>query len=116
MKTHSLTRSASDTPETDASTDLIKIGLNEYPMVDAEVSRKLERERNKEMGYRSQWCDKAQKLECRLNAALDALDKIESHYVDGDDTYEAWRAMGDIAAVFLREEIKHRNHHNHQKL
>jgi hypothetical protein len=45
----------------------------------------------------------ARKLERERNAALDALDKIESHYVDGDDTYEAWKAMGEIAATFLAE-------------
>lgn len=47
--------------------------------------------------------DLARKLERKMNAALDALDKIESHYVDGDDTYEAWKAMGEIAATFLAE-------------
>ena len=45
----------------------------------------------------------AKKMEHERNAALDALCRIESHYVDGDDTYEAWKAMGEIAATFLSE-------------
>lgn len=43
------------------------------------------------------------KLERERDAALDALDKIESFYVDGDDTYEAWKAMGEVAATFLAQ-------------
>jgi DNA-binding XRE family transcriptional regulator len=49
----------------------------------------------------------SRRLERERNAALDALEKIESHYVDGDDTYEAWRSMGDIAANFLSENAEH---------
>ncbi len=48
----------------------------------------------------------AVKMERQRNAALDALNKIESLYVDGDDTYEAWKAMGEIAATFLKENEK----------
>ena len=47
----------------------------------------------------------ARKLERERNAALNALCKIESHYVDGCDTYEAWESMGEIAATFLPDEI-----------
>lgn len=45
----------------------------------------------------------ARKLERERDAALDALCKIEAHYVDGCDTYEAWESMGEIAATFLAE-------------
>ena len=45
----------------------------------------------------------AVKMERERNAALNALSKIEEHYVDGDDTYDAWKAMGEIAATFLAE-------------
>jgi 3'-phosphoadenosine 5'-phosphosulfate sulfotransferase (PAPS reductase)/FAD synthetase len=63
----------SDTPETDAMVEQcqreINVPTNAIP---AEFARKLERERNQEMGYRGQWCDKARKAE----AALDALEDL----------------------------------------
>jgi len=42
-------------------------------------------------------------MERERNAALDALEKIESWYVDGADTFESWKAMGEIAVNFLAE-------------
>jgi hypothetical protein len=65
--------SPSDTPETDALADEIYsrgIRVSEIRML--EHARKMERERNEEMGYRGQWCDKARKAE----AALDALEDL----------------------------------------
>jgi hypothetical protein len=86
--------SPSSTPETDEAWDAVsrtpdgmydsRVPISDYAYAMLEHSRKMERERN---------------------AALDALDKIESHYVDGDDTYEAWKAMGEIAAAFLAENV-----------
>jgi len=69
----------SDTPETDAKITEWEnlVGgediMREYvEVVLLESHAKLERERNQEMGYRGQWCDKARKAE----AALDALEDL----------------------------------------
>lgn len=52
----------SDTPETDKEHEVAK--SCGFPlMVQADFARKMERERNQEMGYRGQWCDKAGKAE-----------------------------------------------------
>jgi len=51
-------------------------------VVDADLSRKLERERDK---------------------AIAALSAIEERFVDGCDTYEDWKFMGGIARSFLGE-------------
>lgn len=65
---------SSDTPETDSATlratDIE--GGGEFDAVHVQVAKRLERERNEEMGYRGQWCDKARKAE----AALDALEEL----------------------------------------
>lgn len=65
---------SSDTPETDAATlratDIE--GGGEFDAVHVQVAKRLERERNEEMGYRGQWCDKARKAE----AALDMLEEL----------------------------------------
>jgi hypothetical protein len=37
------------------------------------------------------------------DAAIDALMKIEDIYIDGDDTYEDWKSMGQIARTFLEK-------------
>jgi hypothetical protein len=39
------------------------------------------------------------------DAAIDALMKIEDIYIDGDDTYEDWKSMGQIARTFLENKI-----------
>ena len=35
------------------------------------------------------------------DAAIDAIMKIEDIFIDGDDTYEDWKSMGQIARTFL---------------
>jgi hypothetical protein len=35
------------------------------------------------------------------DAAIDAIMKIEDIFIDGDDTYEDWKSMGQIARAFL---------------
>ena len=35
------------------------------------------------------------------DAAIDALMKIEDIFIDGDDTYEDWKSMGQVARTFL---------------
>jgi hypothetical protein len=37
------------------------------------------------------------------DAAIDALMKIEDIYIDGDDTYEDWKSMGQIARTFFEK-------------
>lgn len=63
-----------ETPET----DLFAAMWDSYnePLEAIEFARKLERERDK---YRA------------------ALERIEAVYVDGGNTYEDWRDMGEIA-------------------
>jgi hypothetical protein len=39
------------------------------------------------------------------DAAMDALMKIEEIFIDGDDTYEDWKSMGQIARTFLENKI-----------
>jgi hypothetical protein len=41
------------------------------------------------------------KLCNQRDTAIDALMKIEDIYIDGDDTYEDWKSMGQIARTFL---------------
>jgi len=43
------------------------------------------------------------KLCNQLDAAIDALMKIEDIFIDGDDTYEDWKSMGQIARTFLEK-------------
>jgi hypothetical protein len=37
------------------------------------------------------------------DAAIDALMAIEDIFIDGDDTYEDWKSMGQIARTFLEK-------------
>lgn len=41
------------------------------------------------------------KAEKERDAAWEALMRIEEIFVDGDDTYEDWKAMGDIVRKAL---------------
>jgi hypothetical protein len=42
------------------------------------------------------------------DAAIDAIMKIEDIYIDGDDTYEDWKSMGQIARTFLEKTYESR--------
>lgn len=57
------------TPETDEAFEQRWGDLEICPW---KIALKMERERNEEMGFRGQWCDKARKAE----AALDALEDL----------------------------------------
>jgi len=48
------------------------------------------------------------KLYNQRDAAIDALMKIEDIYIDGDDTYEDWKSMGQIARTFLEKTYESR--------
>ncbi len=44
-----------------------------------------------------------QKLKRQLAAAMSVISTIEERYIDGCDTYEDWKFMGDTARAFLEE-------------
>jgi len=44
-----------------------------------------------------------QKMKRKLAAAMDVISAIEERYIDGCDTYEDWKFMGDTARTFLSE-------------
>lgn len=46
-----------------------------------------------------------EKAICEREAAIDSLMKIEEIFIDGDDTYENWKSMGQIARTFLEKNI-----------
>jgi hypothetical protein len=46
------------------------------------------------------------------DAAIDALMKIEDIYIDGDDTYEDWKSMGQIARTFFEKTYESRINQN----
>jgi hypothetical protein len=48
---------------------------------------------------------KSDSLERERDEALEALMKIEDVFVDGEDTYEGWRAMGNIAKAALEGKV-----------
>jgi hypothetical protein len=43
------------------------------------------------------------KLCNQRDAAIDALMAIEDIFIDGDDTYEDWKSMGQIARTFFEK-------------
>jgi hypothetical protein len=48
----------------------------------------------------------SKKMELERNAAIAALMTIEERYIDGCETYEDWKFMGDTARAFLLENAK----------
>jgi hypothetical protein len=46
------------------------------------------------------------------DAAIDALMAIEDIFIDGDDTYEDWKSMGQIARTFLEKTYESRINKN----
>jgi hypothetical protein len=80
--------SPSDTPETDAAEmpiDRVDTAASRpCCIVNADFARKLERERDE---------------------VVEALMKIEEVFIDGEDTYEDWRTMGNIAREALEKTI-----------
>jgi hypothetical protein len=46
------------------------------------------------------------------DSAIDALMKIEEIFIDGDDTYEDWKSMGQIARTFLEKTYESRTNQN----
>ena len=52
------------------------------------------------------------KYEKLWKEAEDALMKIEDIFIDGDDTYEDWKSMGQIARTFLEKTYESRTNQN----
>lgn len=95
------------TPETNAlANEIYSRGIRVSEIRMLQHAREMERERNEAVTTSRMKSDMITTLRCELEAALDALNKIESHYVDGDDTHEDWKAMGEIAATFLAENVE----------
>ena len=52
------------------------------------------------------------KYEKLWKEAEDSLMKIEDIFIDGDDTYEDWKSMGQIAKTFLEKTYESRTNQN----
>ena len=52
------------------------------------------------------------KYEKLWKEAEDSLMKIEEIFIDGDDTYEDWKSMGQIARTFLEKTYESRTNQN----
>jgi len=62
----------------------------------------LEMERPKVIGETlDAICNHAEKLERELSKAITAIEAIEERYIDGCDTYEDWKFMGQSAREYL---------------
>jgi hypothetical protein len=53
--------------------------------------------------YLEEFLELASRLERERNELFEALSKIETVFVDGEDTYEDWRTMGNIAREALEK-------------
>jgi aspartate-semialdehyde dehydrogenase len=47
----------------------------------------------------------ARKMERERDAAIAVISAIEERYIDGCETYEDWKFMGDTARAFLSENV-----------
>ena len=56
--------------------------------------------------------DERCKYEKLWKEAEDSLMKIEEIFIDGDDTYEDWKSMGQIARTFLEKTYESRTNQN----
>jgi hypothetical protein len=48
------------------------------------------------------WHGFARRMECARDEAREALIRIEEIFIDGEDTYEDWKKMGNIARDHLK--------------
>jgi hypothetical protein len=51
-----------------------------------------------------EWRNLCEKLERERDAAVRIIEQIEERYIDGCDTYEDWKFMGNAARNFLYPE------------
>lgn len=89
-----------DTPETEAHPSRWQHGAS-AEFIHADFARKLDRERN-EARHHAHAAEllslSAEHERDRYRAALEA---IEERFIDGIDTYDAWKAMGELARAAL---------------
>lgn len=98
------------TPETDAFTVKFKSVCGSKAWVPTDICRRFERERDE---ARNKMADALQEVDLRTldyermkqerDEVLEALMRIEEIFIDGEDTYEDWKKMGDIAVKALEE-------------
>jgi hypothetical protein len=119
----------SETPETDASASRLMCNVSSdfarKLKYERDEARRESLEQARLLGISGEWgCkliaerDELQKKYDKLatenmlevnklcnqrDAAIDALMKIEDIFIDGDDTYEDWKSMGQIARTFLEK-------------
>ncbi len=91
------------TPETDAIVEQCQrsINLPENP-VPADFARKLENQRNEEMGFRSQWCDKFRKADAEVTRLLYLLRNIPAgmnHYCGGESGCGEWSCRSEVPST-----------------
>ena len=112
------------TPETDQFKIKLKTTCGEKHWVPLEHSERLERERDEAREAAAKWessfdameragaeqarrADEnrewALRAERERDEAREALLKIEEVFVDGCDTYDDWKAMGDIARAAVEK-------------
>ena len=104
------------TPETDACIiERRKIHKSDgsvqlVELIDAEFARRLERERdeareelNKKYIEYDKLFDEAELIRIERDQISEALIKIEEIFIDGEDTYDDWLAMGKIARATLED-------------
>ena len=58
------------------------------------------------MCRKARWFTENANVDLPDTAAIAALMIIEERYIDGCDTYEDWKFMGDTARIFLSENAK----------
>jgi len=68
-------------------------------------SERLEKQIEGLNNFANERFDEIQRVRRERDEALEALMKIEDVFVDGEDTYEGWRAMGNIARAALEGKV-----------
>lgn len=91
----------SDTPEADAVTSRIMCNVSsdfarKLKYERDEAKRKYDIEATEHMLNINKCCN-------QRDEAINALMKIEEIFIDGCDTYEDWKSMGQIARTFLEK-------------
>jgi len=68
-------------------------------------SERLEKQIEGLNNFANERFDEIQRVRRERDEAMEALMKIEDVFVDGEDTYEGWRAMGNIAKAALEGKV-----------
>ena len=68
-------------------------------------SERLEKQIEGLNNFANERFDEIQRVRRERDEAMEALMKIEDVFVDGEDTYEGWKAMGSIAKAALEGKV-----------